>query len=411
MKFCLDQKKVAGARRVIFMKKLIAISIVLLLAAGNVSSQQTHHGIGFNLGTNLFFGDYSDIPISASRFMPNVGLYYLYQMSPKLVLKFQAGYGQIKSVLRKVSFETSMIPVEVTGMFSLSGSKNDRFITAGLGLIDFPGHHSSLFSGVFVSGGFGINVVLNSKFSLLSTADYRYTSEDWFNGVAGGLKDGYFSIQSGINYHLGKGKKEFEKKGSEQKYRIIAEIPKIDFSRAKDIAQNDVYQDLEKLHLQLESIEIEIQEKTIRIEEVKTQLAELDSNISGLESQLARQKYYAALNKFKAKNYHEAIEDFENLYEKYPEHRLASNFVYWIGECHFALNEYKLAATAFENVGNFSASNKFDYALFMAGRCYLKMGEGGNAAKKFKELIEHHPQSAQANRASSLIQKGAIPYP
>ncbi len=393
------------------MKKLISISVVLFLAAGNVSSQQTNHKIGFNLGTNLFFGDYSGIPISASRFMPNVGLYYVYKKSPKLTLKFQAGYGQIKSVLKNVAFEISMIPVEVTGMYSLSGSKNGRFITAGLGLIDFPGHHSSLFSGVFVSGGFGVNVVLNSRFSLLSTADYRYTNKDWFNGVVGGIKDGYFSIQSGISYHLGKGKQEFKKKDSEQKYKIIAEVPKVDSSLAKDIVRNDVYQDLEKLHVQLESIELEIQKKTIRIEEVKTQLAELDSNISGLDSQFTKQKYYAALNKFKAKNYPEAIEGFESLYEKYPDHRLASNFVYWIGECHFALNEYKLAATAFENVGNFTSSTKFDYALLMAGRCYLKMGEGGSAAKKFKELIDHHPQSALANRASSLIQKGAIPYP
>lgn len=424
------------------MKKLIAISvsIMLFLMAGNVSGQIANHGIGFNLGTNLFVGDYPDIPISDSKLMPNFGVYTYYQVSPKLTLKFQTGYGQLKSLANNFQFKTDMIPVELTGMMALSGSKSFPFIKAGLGLVNFRNNGQSAVEGMAI-GGLGVNLNMSPALSFLISGDFRYLTDDKMNGVAGGLNDGYFSLQTGLSYNLSKDK-EFQKEDSQEKSKILAEAQKIEEAKqpeAESVAQNDIYLDLIRLRSRIERLEEDIKEKDNQIEGLMTLITDKDSKLSELQTQVAaaetstpqtqpalaqaaqneapmtvekvvetanqvNQKYEIALNNFNAGNYRAAIMELEELSANYSDHGLASNFIYWIGESYFALKNYELALKSFEEISGFNWSTKFDYALYMSGRCLLKMGETGMAAQKFKKLVDDHPNSVLANKASRLLQ-------
>lgn len=363
----------------------------MLFFTGNLVSQPTNIGIGVNLGTNFFFGDFPDISISDSRLMPNVGLYYFHQITSQLTLKLQMGYGQLKSLTNDVSFKSSIIPMEITGMYSLFKSKLNPIITGGLGFFDLHNQGSFSLDGVFVSSGFGINVTLNPRFSLLTTADFKYTSEDKFNGIIGGFKDGYFSFQSGLSYCFGEDKKTFKKNDHHRNSIIATEAASIDIVTIYDSTQIDPNTDLAILQSQIQSLEKVIQDKDNQIIDFTVQLTELDSSLTDLELQLIGPKYREALNKFRAQKYKEAIRDFEELSLKYPDHSLGSNFVYWIGESNFAIGDFKHALSAFEKVSTYSTSTKFDDALYMAGRCYQKMGEDKKAIQKFNELFKHHP--------------------
>jgi tetratricopeptide (TPR) repeat protein len=83
--------------------------------------------------------------------------------------------------------------------------------------------------------------------------------------------------------------------------------------------------------------------------------------------------YKDALNRFQAGQYSEAIGILRWLLDQRPDHPLASNCHYWIGECYFGLGEYSKAHAAFKRVSNYSRSPKSRDARVMMNRAYSKM--------------------------------------
>jgi tetratricopeptide (TPR) repeat protein len=82
--------------------------------------------------------------------------------------------------------------------------------------------------------------------------------------------------------------------------------------------------------------------------------------------------YRDALDRFRQKQYKDAIDIFEWLLEQYPSDALASNCQYWIGESYFGLADYKNAYTAFKRVTEFTGSTKRVDALTMMRRSAIK---------------------------------------
>ncbi|HSE98093.1 MAG TPA: hypothetical protein VLD57_07450, partial [Blastocatellia bacterium] len=71
--------------------------------------------------------------------------------------------------------------------------------------------------------------------------------------------------------------------------------------------------------------------------------------------------------------YNECIEILEWLLLQRPDHPLASNCQYWIGESYFGLGEYSKALAAFKQVSSHSGSPKRRDARIMMNRAYVKM--------------------------------------
>ena len=77
------------------MKRFVVFAILLFYSTVNAQMQlpiQTKSlGIGANIGGNLFFGDSR---VLNSKIGLNSGIYGIYQVSPRLDLKLQIGYGK-----------------------------------------------------------------------------------------------------------------------------------------------------------------------------------------------------------------------------------------------------------------------------------------------------------------------------
>ena len=117
-----------------------------------------------------------------------------------------------------------------------------------------------------------------------------------------------------------------------------------------------------------------------------------------------KQRYQNALANFNAKKFHAAISKLTQLSNENPNHRLAGNFIYWIGESYFGLRNYASALEAFKNVAKYKSSPKLDDSLLMSGLCYLKLGDGGKAKQKFQELLQKYPKSEYRGKARRYLQ-------
>jgi len=113
--------------------------------------------------------------------------------------------------------------------------------------------------------------------------------------------------------------------------------------------------------------------------------------------------YKQALQLFYDKKYDRAINMFQNLMNSNPNHKLASNCQYWIGESYNAQGKYSQAVNAFKSVLNYNTSYKFDDALIMNGVIYMKIGEVEMAKRNFQQLVQNYPDSEYAPKAMRYL--------
>jgi tol-pal system protein YbgF len=156
--------------------------------------------------------------------------------------------------------------------------------------------------------------------------------------------------------------------------------------------------------------ELEIEELKAQLESRRERLAELEKNMTTRSPALASSvnmnvgdfatSYEQALENFYAKEYDAAIYIFNMLLQEYPNHRLASNSQYWLGECYFGKHDYDAALGAFSRVFDYSHTVKNDDALLMMGRCYSKLGNPQMARQMYDKLMNEYPGSEYFARAS-----------
>ena len=210
------------------MKKYFYLLTFLVFLNQGLFAQITLSKIGLNLGTNLLIGDSK---ISDSEISPNFGAFGIFKYSDFLSFKLQAGYGNLGVNFANTNISTSFIPVELTGIFTLKQTSNFRpFFHAGLGAFSFSKNGSpKYYDGIFI-GGAGFSYPMSSRFTLITSADMRYTTGDDFDNIVGGLKDGYFNFQTGIAYNFDNDKK-YDKEFLD-KLKIIAQNS-FEFSTSK----------------------------------------------------------------------------------------------------------------------------------------------------------------------------------
>ena len=266
------------------MRKYFYLLTFLVLLNHGSMAQITLSKIGLNLGSNLLIGDSK---IGNSEISPNFGAFGVFKYSDLLSFKLQTGYGNFGGNFAEKNYSTSFIPVELTGIFTLKQNSNFLpFFHAGMGIIGFTINGSrKYYDGIFI-GGTGFSYPISSRFILITSADMRYTTGDDFDNINGGLKDGYFSFQTGIAYNFDN-KKENDREEFLHKLKIIAQISE-EFSISNTdslINSNNLESDIAEPELPDEDSDVLAEEmKTINFETVtfgfdKVYLTEKSKNV------------------------------------------------------------------------------------------------------------------------------------
>ena len=116
--------------------------------------------------------------------------------------------------------------------------------------------------------------------------------------------------------------------------------------------------------------------------------------------------YIKGLDTFKAGDMPAAREIFTKFLEQYPQHDLAVNAHYWIGETHYSEKSYEPAILAFQDViKNFPTKDKVPAAMLKQGMAFNAINDTKSAKYVLKKLGEGFPKSDEAIKAKELLKE------
>ncbi len=161
-------------------------------------------------------------------------------------------------------------------------------------------------------------------------------------------------------------------------------------------------------------------EKEDGIESLEAKIVLLENKVKTLESQVAGQKkvvytieysdpaqlYKKARTLLLAKDIDNAADLFLTFAEQHPDHGLADNALYWLGECHYTTGRYKQAVDVFQVlVKTYPKAEKVPDALLKTGYAYISLDDITRADHYLKLVIKKHPFSRAAEKAQIRLKE------
>lgn len=116
------------------------------------------------------------------------------------------------------------------------------------------------------------------------------------------------------------------------------------------------------------------------------------------------QIYAAALASLQADEYDRAVPAFAELTRRFPQHALASNAQYWIGEAYYRQRDFARALAELAKVADvYPKSSQVPEALLKVGLCYRELQDQPRARDAWERVIKEFPETNAANQARALV--------
>ena len=114
--------------------------------------------------------------------------------------------------------------------------------------------------------------------------------------------------------------------------------------------------------------------------------------------------YMKGLDTFKAGDMPAARDIFSKFLEQHPQHDLAANAHYWIGETHYSEKSYEPAILAFQEViKNYPRKEKVPAAMLKQAMAFNAIKDTKSAKYVLKKLTESFPKSEEAKKAREML--------
>jgi len=95
---------------------------------------------------------------------------------------------------------------------------------------------------------------------------------------------------------------------------------------------------------------------------------------------------------------------FSDFVKNFPDHKLADNALYWLGECSYTTGNYEKAANIFKTlVQTYPKGQKVPDALLKIGYSYMSMDNVSQANHYLKQVITRYPFSPAADKAQQKL--------
>lgn len=115
--------------------------------------------------------------------------------------------------------------------------------------------------------------------------------------------------------------------------------------------------------------------------------------------------YDLALNSFNSGEYTTAVQKFQKLLDNEPNHKLADDCQYWLGECFMAMRDYTRAIVEYEKVFSYDDKENEDAAQFKIGLSFLESGNRKMAKYELDSMLNFYADSELARKARSYLQR------
>ena len=124
----------------------------------------------------------------------------------------------------------------------------------------------------------------------------------------------------------------------------------------------------------------------------------------------AEKLYAGALQLYSGRDYQQASSKFKEFVAVYPDHKLAGNAQYWIGECLYSQKRFAEAAEEFGLVEkSYPASHKVPAALLKKGLALAELKRMPEARAAMQRIVELYGQSEEAAKAKEKLERWKQP--
>jgi len=149
----------------------------------------------------------------------------------------------------------------------------------------------------------------------------------------------------------------------------------------------------------------------------KDQYVDLDTRLRAAETALTaaqasvpaggpEAQYQAAFNLMKDGKYDEAVTALKDFLAKNPQHELAPNAMYWLGEAYYVRRDYPAALTAFQGLlTDYPGNRKTPDALLKVGFCQAELKRPGPARTALARVVQEFPDTPAAAEAKARLER------
>jgi tol-pal system protein YbgF len=116
--------------------------------------------------------------------------------------------------------------------------------------------------------------------------------------------------------------------------------------------------------------------------------------------------YGRAFDALKQGSYPAAITGFTGFLRDHPQHELADNAQYWLGQAHYVTRDYPNAIAAFQRVvAQWPDSSKASDALLKVGYSQLELKRPAEARRTLEDVRTRYPGTDSARAAAERLQR------
>jgi tol-pal system protein YbgF len=116
--------------------------------------------------------------------------------------------------------------------------------------------------------------------------------------------------------------------------------------------------------------------------------------------------YQSGREAYEARNLTEAVKHFRDFLKKYPDHKLAANSQYWLGECYYSLENFEYARNEFQKVIDFySKSSKVPDSHVKIALIYKKEGLNQQAIIELERIVKLYPNYERKELVEYLLKE------
>lgn len=124
-----------------------------------------------------------------------------------------------------------------------------------------------------------------------------------------------------------------------------------------------------------------------------------------VRSDEATAEYKAAVELVRGGSHADAVAALRAFLAKYPRHDYADNAQYWLGEAHYAQQDYPRALVEFRNViETYPRGNKVPDALLKVGYCYQALGQTEKSRAVLEQVVNLYPKTEPAVIAAKRLE-------
>jgi tol-pal system protein YbgF len=183
-------------------------------------------------------------------------------------------------------------------------------------------------------------------------------------------------------------------------------------------SQADLMSQMNDLSRNLEILSAHLQESESRMSLMASRMDDLDKNLSNrldlLADMMSGSKlaappspstlYNLAYSDFSRRRYEPALKGFQTYLEKYGDTEKAADAQFYIGEAHFAQEQWARAVDAYDKVlVNFSTSTVVPAAYVQKGQALEKMGKTSEAVAVYDAVVRKYPYRREATTARARL--------